>query len=765
MITDNYSNYMLSLITPNVSKPDRLKTSEKEKNTEPNYSLDMAKWVVNNANNIKYVDHVNRIYINRNFYKNKQWIFNEDLEAFLKDESGLDRNRLRVTMNLIQQMGNMYRGTVDKMDFKGRVKSYSPNVKTRRDAKLEEMLYWGDVAKHNENLRSYIQNQFPVGKTEDETRQIFENVYKDKMVKGMNNLLAYGLQVNRFDKFNQEVAEDEFCSGMVVMQPYASGGEWMFKRIPANQFFFDRAAIEYDLSDASYMGHWEKMMPTEIYERFPDMDGDDRIAIEQWVANFASNGFDNTTVGIDGRVPVFYAKWYDCTQDWYGYVKTEFDEIELKRLYYIPEGQIEPTYTDKDLIKNKDLSPYQRKVLKCSPNEKKKNKTKLVVDYWRECVFIPQVYAGITSKNTYSKGQGDIVLKYGICEYGEPDLYSPTNMRPPYKVNFYMYLDGEVISPVDIAVNPQRMINRFLSVFENQINNSGGSNIVYDPDMVEDELTFLSNVKRSEPTAIRTKGMPIQNVVGRYDNSIGAGAAALIQYANTFKTFTEEITGVNNAVKGQASNEQLVGVMQLQIQKGTLLQEPFYKCIENVYQDCFQNIISAGKRFYLDNKERLVIAVGEEDTYVLELTEDMRYEDALVEVKRSAEPDKERMAIDAAIISYYQLQLLNDIDVANLTGRANYDDLYAALRDRAKAKIEIQRMASEQARAVQEQQAIQLQQQGQMIAAKEQKDKTEGVINKKDDQQHELDKILLQKGIDAQAQQNNKTQQVAQAQS
>lgn len=739
-------NPMLSLIAPNTSKPNRFDFTESEKNTDDKYNLDMAKWVINNANNAKYQDHINRLLICRNFYLNKQWFLDEDTEAFLKDDDGQDTNRLRVTMNYIQQMGNMFRGNVNKMDFYGKVKSYSPNVKTRKDAQLEKLLYYADVAKQNESLGSYIKKNLPIGADETETRQIFQNVYKDNLVRAMNDLLNYGINVNRFDRVKMELAEDMFCSGIVVMKPKCYGGEYVFDRVMAERFFFDRSCIRPDLSDAMYMGEWHKMLPTEIYERFPSIGQGQRNEIEKWVAALSTTSVSDTAFDMNGRIPVFEVYWRDCNEFVYGYVLDEFGQQILERINYIEEGDIKAKYTEKDLVKNKDLDKYQRTVLKIKPNDKKKNTSKLVPDYWRYCFFIPQTYTGMPNVINTKFG-GDIVLDKGILEYAEPNLYSPTNMKPPYKVNQYIYIDGETVSPTDIAINPQRMINRFLSVFENQVNNSGGSNIIYDPDMVDNELEFLDNVKRSEPASIRTKGMPIQNVVGRYDNSIGAGAASLYNYATLFKQNMEQITGISDAVKGQANNESLVGVMQLQIQRGALLQEPFYAAIENCFLDCFQSIVTAGKRFYLDNRRQLIIAVGEEETTVLEMTEEMRWEDFLVTVKRSTDPEKERIATDTLILQYVQFGLLSDIMAANLIGRGNAEELAMAVRDYAKQKLEMQRMAAQQQQAAiaQQQQGMQ---EGQMAAAKEQKDKTDVMMNKKDDQQHQMDMVILQKSLE-----------------
>ena len=54
------------------------------------------------------------------------------------------------------------------------------------------------------------------------------------------------------------------------------------------------------------------------------------------------------------------------------------------------------------------------------------------------------------------------------------------------------------------------------------------------------------------------------------------------------------------------------------IQRGSIIQEPFYKAIMDIYSGCYQSIATSGKRYYIDNDVELVDAVGEEEGYSVE---------------------------------------------------------------------------------------------------------------------------------------------------
>ena len=116
------------------------------------------------------------------------------------------------------------------------------------------------------------------------------------------------------------------------------------------------------------------------------------------------------------------------------------------------------------------------------------------------------------------------------------------------------------------------------------------------------------------------------------------------------------------------------------------------------------------------------------------------------------------MTIDTLILQYMQVGLLDDITASNLLGRSNADELAIAVRDFAKQKLEMRRMQAEQAKQEQQNQIQQGQEQGRLAAEKERGDKAEANYQRKDAQQHDLDKILLKGNLDNQ----NKKQQVAQ---
>jgi hypothetical protein len=364
---------------------------------------------------------------------------------------------------------------------------------------------------------------------------------------------------------------------------------------------------------------------------------------------------------------------------------------------------------------------------------------------WRYCVFIPQEYLSASKFGGRTK---DIVLEYGMLPYQEPDLYKPTNMLPPYKVGTWSYLNGRVLSPVDVVINPQRMINRFLSVMENQINNSGGAGIVFDKDLTgntpEDEIRI--KVARGESIGVNAKGRGVQNIFGRYDSTPKESIIAFSQLIESFKLGIEQVTGMNEAIKGESNNpDQLVGVMQLMIHRGSVIQTPFYKAIMDLYIGCYQNILTSGKRYYIDNDMDLIDAVGEESAQILKLSKDMRNEAMRVTLIRVTDDANERMTVDATLISWLQFGLIDQEVVSTLYGRATMGEAILAMRTFQKNLAVQKRMAAQEQQAAIIQGRNALAQAGEVLYNEAVRDKVRDDINKEADRQNRLE-IASMKG-------------------
>lgn len=663
--------------------------------TDEQYHTDFARYCIFDAYTSQHTEFINNTKRNKRFYKGDQWFLEEDTEAFFKDDTGQDRNRIKVVQNIIRPMVEQYRGNAIRMQFNARVKSISPMAINRREKKLAKLRFFTDVANQNPAFKEAISKRAPIGNNKAETEQIFQNLYVDDYVVRMNYLLQWVANKNRLSQPIKQVriAENLGLSGLGVMEMYEHAGDQVFDIVESEEFFFDRSAKSPDLTDAEYMGKCQLMLPSQIYERWGENLTDaQRKGIDAYARQFKREPSVyslNTNAASGGKVPVYYTYWKDTVKFEYGYVTDEYGYPYLTKINYIEDGEAAPRYTDKDLIPVGQLTPRQKMVLRG------KSKTNMYLDVLRRCVFIPKELTA-TIRDESDKLKHDIALEYGLSPYQETDNLEIANVKFPFKCYTWGYIDGEILSPVDDAINPQRFINRIMSVAENQINNSRGSGTVYDRSAVdpltgEDEM--LRNMNQSKPVGVNAKGRGIQNVIGQYDSTVKQGTMVMFDIVNVMASYVQKTTGVNEALKGESTgSDQLVGVTQLLIQRGSLMQEPFYNAISEILLQCYESIATVGKRIYADNERDLSIQVGDDGVETFKIAKDMKLEDFRCFVKRDNLDEILINAGNSMLLTFKELGMMDDARIANLWQRSTPDDVAAALRQVSKDKSEISRM-------------------------------------------------------------------------
>lgn len=669
-----------------------------DKDKGEDYHSKFARYCIGQANNFLHSNWVSKIERNKRFYKGDQWIDTEDVDTFLKDDDNGDRNRLSIVQNIIRPMVEQYRGNAIRMSINFKVKSISAQAINRREVKLGELSHLTDIANQPGNpFAQAMKAKLPIGDSQGETSAIFENIYVDHLVQDMNNLAKFVSERNKFENKQVTLAFQMAFSGLAVMHDFEYAGHQQFRVIPSETFFWDRSCREEDLTDASFMGEVQEMFPSEIFEQYPDLSLTDRKAIENYSIHFSGlntqqatgNQYNNNQIST-GRVPIYKVFWRDGQTDEYGYVRDEYGYEYLTKINYVYEGEKEPRYTDKDLIKS--TSQKAKKLLG------DKLKKKLYYDVLRMALIIPKEIIGSCDPNNVSNTTyNDILLDWGIAPYQETESLEFNTVKFPYKCATWAYVNGEVLSPMDDGIDPQRMVNRMISIAENQMNNMGGTGTVIDKDMVDDQSQTARDTNQSKTIFVSARGKGIQNVVGNYDGSRAMGnTAAMYQIIESIKSSVKETTGVNDAIQGQATgsgNDQLVGVTQLMIQRGSLMQEPFYNGIVMVFEQCFNSICSRGKRIYSDSEREIAIAVGDEGATVVKISKEMNLEDFRCFVKRENSDEMLKEAANQQLLQFKQLQMLDDKRIANLWGRATPDMVASALREYAAEKEEINRMA------------------------------------------------------------------------
>ncbi len=692
----------MPLLPSNPNKPNRFDSSEfPNKDTNKEYHIQYAKWAVSSAQTPEHSRWLERISRNKKFYMGRQWEMKEDITTFLQDSTGQQRNRIQVVANTIRPMVEQYRGNASILRINATAKSISKLSVNRRDMALSEKLFKTKMANELPGLGVIMRkNDKSIGQDEQETTQIFENLYVDMYVSQMNSLLKYVTMLNDIENQQIKVAQDLAISGLIAVEGFCHGGHRRYSFLEPEDCFWDSDARKLDLSDADFCGYVKPMDGALIYERWQP-GSEDVKAIEDYISTandtYYSTDTGNTRQYRSGRVPVYKVYWKDSMKIEYGYVKDEYGYDYLTKINYTEPGEDSPRYTDADLIDPPDNQKNRRLF-------KGKKKRSLYVDCVRYCVFIPgEVVSGGNELNGKPK-YSDIVLDFGMEEYQETEYNDISNVKFPLKFQTWGYVDGEVFSPIDDAISPQRLINRILSVTEQGINNSGGAGMIIDEDAIDpnDRESIYHDSKEGKTLTVRTRGKGVPNTVTAYDNTPKAGIYNMFNIVTALKQLIQDSSGVNEALKGESTgNDQLVGVTQLLIQRGSLMQEPFYAAISKLYVQIYQDIATVAKRFYIDNERELSIIVGDDGVNVFELSKDLRNEDFRVFVSRENDDSVLKSQANQMLEIFRQQGLIDERVYANLYNRSTPEDVTLALRSQAGLRIEAaRRQAIEQTEAL-----------------------------------------------------------------
>lgn len=713
-----YLRFILSYPMPTIltqgiiaeSRPDRF-AKDVDVNSK-DYHNRMARYCVSSSYNAAYQAFVDQYYTNLNFFWGNQWIDKDEIEVFLKDTSKQSRNRILWTINNVYPKVAQFIGNAMVMDITVRAKSLSTKARTRYDEKLQELLLLTDIANNApEEIGGEMKDRFGLGNNKKETESIFYNLWQDNYVDTMNGLLSYVAEKNHFKQKQGQLGLHLCLSGMCCLRYMEWNGEFVWRIQRPDTFFWDNAALLSDLSDAGFMGTCEMYDASEIYEKWNPKQ-DVKEAIQTAVTNSA-NGSSTSNYIVNGKMGVYDTYWKDSISYKYGYVIDEYGYTQLVRIDFTEEGEKESKYTEKDVLAFDKLNPTQQKVL--NGNTKgKKNIVEKWVDIIRYCTFIPREIVGTVLKDVNNKAL-DIVLDYGIMPYQDTNYYEYASCKFPFKVGTWVYSHGSVYSPISSLIKPQVMCNRITSVMESHINASLPSSLIYDVSSLGagGEQEFYRNLYEGKAIGLDAKRTGINNAISKTPSTLDVQElSGYSKILDSLEVKMANMTGVNESLLGQSQgSEQLVGVTQLQIQRASLVQEPFYSALVSVYEQAYQSTADVGKRVYADNERELAIAVGDGNIDVVKVTKDMKLEDFRIFIHREADIEKQKAAATQMLMDFAKAGIITADEIADLGGRSTPDEVWSEMRKKQSEKNVAATIAAPQ--IAQQQQAVQQAQQEQ----------------------------------------------------
>jgi hypothetical protein len=671
------TNGMIGILAlDNSTRRNRL-TEVKDKQ----YHLDMGKFF----SHMSYSDQrraqfIRNAAINWCFYKGKQWIFDQDLDGFFLDDAGSFTNRIKVVKNMIQPMVKQYEGTAIRTSYRSKVRSIDDAIITRKEEELRRRLSFAKAAKALPNLRETIKGRVPIGENDFETKEEFERTFIDVYEESMNYLLEYMSKKNNFKKIYRKCSVDQAVTGMAVVKGFDQNIHYKAKSKDPMTMLLDHSCEEDDFSDSEFMGEFSFMDTPSILERWQKIPMSDKHALEK--STIMDSHLDKMLfhhvngINTGARHTVIEMYWKDVKKEEYGWQKDDFGNI----FFDVVEK-------DSKLAKKSELTDDQLDVTDGEVSGI------IYSDEMRFVSFIP-------AETVFTDDRRDIVLDWGVVKYQERNKIDPSVAGWPYKISTWLYDKGEVISPVESAINPQRVVNRMLSVQEARFNRMTGSGPVISKEALidTDEAEVRSAIAKGEPIVINSlKFGGVNNAVGNYGGNYAPQINRIYDTIREFSLVVDQNTGINDAMKGEAGgSDVLAGVVREQINRGSILQESFYASLDDMFGALSNHAVNVGKQIYNKTKARLIDIVGESGARTIEITDEMMTEDFRVFVERVQDKNAAIEMGNTLLLTLAGYQMIDHETASKMFGRSDADQVADAFREYQKKASIARRSAEEQ---------------------------------------------------------------------
>lgn len=649
-------------------RPNRLRDVKDE-----TYHAEYAKYCIGSYERSFHYNLVNKYIINSAFYKGEQWIFDEDLDAFFMDESGDVRNRIKIVHNIVKPYVEYLRGSVVRMDINFKIDSISREAKVRRDNALRKlMLLHKTMTETSVETASFLKNKYSLGDSENETVDSFNNLYIDTYAKRMKDFVKFVAEYeNDFEALKNELAENLALSGLGILKEDDRNGKQLFETVKPTNFGFDLSARKRDLSDSQFFFDFDLVSPVDILEEFPNIDPYERQLIESITVSGVPS-FHNVSdfyFGYDiNKAPKYNVYWQDVEIRRHAAVLDKFGNAILADM---EEGK----YTDKDIIPKSKLKNYIEENRWIETVLQNKPERDIPVDSVRFAKIIPAQYTNNLVE--------DIILDYGIRPYSSLYSFGRKKLNFPYICFSYAYIEGEIISPVDALISPQRYLNRVLSVAESHINNSRGSGMIIDGDTITDGDGIEGvqrNMNQSKPVVLYAQKQ-LNNAVVPYDSTVKSGTLTMFNIANQIKAMADDTTG-GSAIKGEGGAYRVsVGALEQNLNQGTVLQESYFYALTKIIFRGYDAILNRGKRIYISNGRTISIIVGDDEYISFKLTKDYEAEEFKLKVERAASAREQSEYANNMLMLLLDKKLIDGKIFAKYYGNAGIQEIGMAIRE------------------------------------------------------------------------------------
>lgn len=696
-------------------RPERT-LSEAEKET-PDYHLKCGRYYMGNHQGV-YSDWFRMMAaINTGFANEQLWGMPEDKEMFLMDK-GVSTTRRALRSPLIRPMVTRLVGQLSQVSIQSRTEAVTQRAKTRREDVMKQAVLFARAAQAGGPMKDAMASM-GVSPDESEMEQMAGDpqTYQDMFVEATNTILTEISERNNLEAMRKSIGEQVAVAGMAAAHAYTKGNDLKWEFLSYDQVGWDTNATKPDFTDGEYCFVFKYIDVPTLCERFQPSAAKikeiDSISCQQ------TNDYNRQWTSETGpRVATVY--WHDQHYVTKGFIDGP-NGPEMVDVDTIDPDTKKPYYTEKDLIdppKNKYTIDWTGKT------------SRKCVGVIRFCTFIPSEFMPTGTSipvdgSAIQNKQPDLVLDWGVYELQEVCSDDTSSVNFPIKFSSWSYLSGFVVAPISAAVSPQRVMNQVLSdVVWRMSKAKGGSRIIdYHALITPGQTVKQALFSLKEGDDVLAKSAPLGGVnqvvketSGGYDKGLFEG----LSIVESLQVLAERGVGIpREAMAASDKPNQLVGTKQLQLQQAEIMQQPFYDCVQHLYEQIHQFNAQAGRQWYIRHPWVLEDMVGTKNMDVLEVAGDLQYEQFRVSVKLALNSDQVKAGTDAMALEFFQRQLIDAATATAGLGEEYPDQFFNRVR---RYTADAKAAAEEQAAMQQKQAEDALLDQQDMVLAQQESD-------------------------------------------
>ena len=622
----------------------------------------------------------------------------EDVATVLVDESKQSRNRVFLTFNMIKPLVEQHRGTMLRSKFNATINPVTYHTTTRKQIALGHKLLAHQHAMTSPTMKYILSQRYDMGDTIEETMARHEN-FQDEYLAALRHLSQSAAKLAfEGDDTGMEILQYLF-SGVTCGMFRPEGSFVRYRSFSPKNLIWDTSSERLDFADSAWMGMRTPMDLTDIAETFPDVDRNELEYCEQQIrlysgfGSVASNSFPQ--MQFNSKLQVHSVYWKDVAFCEVGYINGIGGVPTLVKVGY-DEGEKKNVVTYNDLIAPPDNE--QNKEL-----FKGKKVRKSTVEVTRFCDFIPWEYMMGPSKGldgAKPEDLPDLVLDYGLYDLQGYNPLDPMKTANPIKAYRYAVADGEIVTPVQASIDPNRFAIRVLSALEGQMNMAGGKGTVINNDMLHPSMQNGEGerrIKNSETLIVEGGPNAAQTAVSSYDNTPGQGTYGLMQVVAAVQDLVNTVQGTPSATT-QPERNQTTGVTEMVTANAALMHEAIYDGYNGLQTQKWKFLVTAGKEWYLERPDVLFDLIDERDYLPLLLTEEVSIERLNATVERDNPDQTKRQLVNGWLDTLFQIGAIPPELYYQLYNVSYFEDAAKALKLYSAQLKQAQNEAEKQAR-------------------------------------------------------------------